>query len=55
MAFNGSRKKVKFRWIFREKFAEKMADFFGANVAKKQSVKINQFRWNLGGKRFVLH
>ena len=39
----GRRKKVKFRWIFRDKFVEKSANFmgiFGANF-----VKSNQEKW----------
>ena len=40
------KKRVKFRGIFRDKFAEKLADFmgvFGANFAEKQSVKNSRF------------
>ena len=36
--------------MFREKFAEKMAVFFGATVAKKRLVKIDQLRGNFLGK-----
>ena len=48
-----SRKKVKFRRIFRGKFLEKSADFTGnfvGNFAMKQSVKNSWFRWIFGGK-----
>ena len=57
------RKKVKFRGIFRDKFAEQSADFVGnfrANFAKKQSLKKRQFcgyvfsRQNFTGNRSVL-
>ena len=42
MASDRSRKKVKFRRIFKDKFAEKLANFtgiFGVNFADKQSIK----------------
>ena len=42
----GHEKKVKFRTIFRDKFAEKSVDFagiFGANFTEKQSVKNGRF------------
>ena len=44
----GCGKKVKFRWIFRDKIAEKSANFAGifrANLAGKQSVKKQQTLW----------
>ena len=45
--------KVKFRGIFTDKFAEKLADFtgvFGANFTKKQSVKNGRFCGYFQGK-----
>ena len=45
-------KKVKFRGIFRNKIAEKLANFagiFGANLAGKQLVKKRQILWLFSG------
>ena len=47
-ASDRSQKKVKFRGVFRDKFAEESANFagiFGANFAEKQSVKKRQILW----------
>ena len=52
-ASDRSRKKVKFRGIFRDKIAQKSADFmgiFGANLAGKQSVKRRQILWLFSGQ-----
>ena len=49
----GRGKKVKFRRIFRDKIAEKSADFtgiFGANLAGKQSVKKQRILWLFSGQ-----
>ena len=50
----GHGKKVKFRGIFRDRFAEKLANFteiFRANFAKKkQSIKSGRFHGNFLGK-----
>ena len=49
----GRGKKVKFCWIFRDKIAEKLANFagiFGANLAGKQSVKKQQILWLFSGQ-----
>ena len=61
----GRGKKIKFRGIFRVKFAEKTANFAGISrefsrpvPAEKRLVKNGQFRGasraNFAGKRFVL-
>ena len=52
-ATDRSRKKVKFCWIFRDKIAEKLANFagiFGANLAGKLSVKKQQILWLFSGQ-----
>ena len=52
-ASDRSRKKVKFCWIFRDKIAEKLANFagiFGANLAGKLSVKKQQILWLFSGQ-----
>ena len=52
-ASDRSRKKVKFRGIFRDKIAQKSADFMGilgANLAGKQSVKRRQILWLFSGQ-----
>ena len=49
----GRGKKVKFRWIFRDKMAEKPANFVGifwANLAGKQSVKKQWIWWLFSGQ-----
>ena len=49
----GRGKKVKFCWIFRDKIAEKLANFtgiFGANLAGKQSLKKQQILWLFSGQ-----
>ena len=49
----GLGRKVKFLGIFRDKFAEKSADFagvFGVNFTEKQSVKNGRFSGYLQGK-----
>ena len=58
----GRGKKVKFCRIFRDKFAEKSADFAGifkVNFAEKQSVKMADFvlifRANFTSNQLVLH
>ena len=48
----GRGKKVKFRWIFSDKFVEKSANFtviFGANFAKSNQEK-RPILWLLSGK-----
>ena len=48
-----AQEKVKFRGIFRDKFAEKSADctgVFGANFTEKQSVKNGRFCGYFQGK-----
>ena len=52
-ASDRSRKKVKFHWIFRGKFTEKLTDFagiFAANLAENQSVKKGRFCGYFPGK-----
>ena len=52
-ASDRSLKKVKFHWIFRGKFTEKLTDFagiFAANLAENQSVKKSQFCGYFQGK-----